>query len=73
MRVKAVPVNMLGEGDVVIGIESWQEIEPLKDEAHLVATQECSRGVAHLGEVVSIEKHSTTGRLGEPSDDVEQG
>jgi hypothetical protein len=71
--IESISVNVLGQSDVVVGIESGKQIETLKDEADFVAAQQSARGVAHGSEVVAIEEHASGGGLCEASNHVQHG
>ena len=73
VRVKAVPVDVLGESDIVAGVEGGEEIVFLEDKTDFVAAQEGSRRVAHGGEIVAVEQDAASGGLSEAADDVEHG
>src|SRR6202167_3411146 len=47
MRIESISVDVLGQGDVVIRVESREQIETLKDETNFVAAQEGARRRAH--------------------------
>ena len=72
VRIESISVDVLGERDVVIRVESGKQIEALKYEADFVAAQEGSRGIAHGGEVVAIEQHASARGLREAAHHVQQ-
>ena len=73
MRIESVSVNVLGQSDVVVRVESGEQIKTLKDEADFVAAQQSARGIAHGREVVAIEKHASGGGLREAANHVQHG
>ncbi len=73
VRIETISVDVLGERDVVIGVESGQKIEALKYEADFVAAQKGSGGIAHGGKVVAIEQHASARGLRETAHHVEHG
>ena len=72
MRIEAVAVNELGDGDVALRVQGGKQIESLEDEADFVAAQLGARGVAHLGEVVAVHKNVAARSLRKPADHVKQ-
>src|SRR5271155_1012626 len=73
VRIESISVNVLGQSDVVVRVESGEQIKTLKDEADFVATQQSARRVAHGGEVVAIEQHAPGGGLREAANYVQHG
>jgi hypothetical protein len=73
MRIEAISMDELGDGDVAFGAERRKQIETLKDEADFVAAQAGALGVAHGGEFVAIDEDSASGSLRHTADYVEQG
>ena len=73
VRIEAVSVDELGDGDVAFGAQSRKQIETLKDEADFVATEPGAFGVAHGGEFVAVNEDGAFGSLGHAADYVEQG
>jgi len=73
VRVKAISVNELRDGDVAFGRESRKQIETLEDEADFVATEPGALGVAHGGEFVAVDEDRAFGSLRHAADYVEQG
>src|SRR5579862_6778312 len=63
---------MLGQGDIVVGVERKKQIESLEDETYIVAAQQGARSIAHFGEVVSIEQNAAAGRLSQAADHVQE-
>ena len=72
VRVKAVAVNVLRDGDVAAGVERRQQVEPLKNEADLVPPQLGAFGVAHGGQIVAVHQDAPPRSLRQPSQHIEQ-
>src|ERR1700690_2702889 len=72
VRIEAVAVNVLREGDVVVGVEGRQQVEFLKDEADLVTPQQGARRIAHRGEIVAIEQDASSRGLSQPPHYVQE-
>ena len=73
VRIKAISVDELRDGDVAFGAEGGKQIETLKDEANFVATKPGALGVAHGGEFVAVDEDRAFGSLRHAADYVEQG
>ena len=73
MRIESISMNVLSQSDVVVRIESGEQIKTLKDEADFVAAKQSARGIAHGGEVVAIEEHAPGGSLREAANHVQHG
>ena len=58
VRIETISVNMLSESDVVIGVQSREQIETLKDESHFVAAEQSAFGIAHRGEIIAVQQHA---------------
>ncbi len=71
VRVETVTVNVLREGDIVIGVERGQQIEALKDKAYLVPAKQCTRRIAHGSEIVAVEQYTSARSLRQTSDHVQ--
>ena len=72
VRIEAIPVNELRDGDVALGGEGRKQIETLKDEADFVATEPGALGVAHGGKFVAVDEDRAFGSLRHAADYVEQ-
>jgi hypothetical protein len=73
MRIESISVDMLCQSDVVVRVESGEQIETLKDKTNFVTAQQSARGIAHSGEVVAIEQDASGGGLGEAANHVQHG
>src|ERR1700691_556410 len=73
MRIESISVDVLGQGDVVIRVESREQIKSLKNKANFVAAQQSARRIAHGSEVVTIEKDASGGSLGQAANHVQHG
>ncbi len=71
MRIESVRANVLGENDIVVGVERGQEIEALEDKANFVAAQHGAGGVGHGGEIVAVEKDFPARGLRQAANHVE--
>ena len=71
VRIESVSANVLGEDDVVVGVERGQKVEALKNEADFVAAQHRAGCVGHSGEIVAIEKDFPARGLGQATNHVE--
>ncbi len=54
MRVKAVAMNVLRDGNVASSGERWKQIETLEDETDLAAAKFGARRIAHFGQIVAV-------------------
>ena len=72
VRIKAVAVDVLGNGDVAESVESGQQVEALEDEAHLVTPQLGALGVGHRRQVVAVHQHAPAAGPGQTANHVEQ-
>ena len=72
MRVEAVAVNILCDGDVAFRGHSGQQIEALKDETDFAAAELGAFAVGHCSEIVAVHQNCSTGRGGEAADRVEK-
>ena len=54
VRVEAVAVNMLRDGDIPAGIERRQQVEPLEYEANFVPSKLGTLSVVHGCEVIAV-------------------
>src|SRR5207249_4366403 len=73
VRVEAIPLNVLGDGDVLPRRQGRQQVEALEHEADLVASKPRTVSVAHGGEIVPIHADVAAGRTGQSAQDVKQG
>lgn len=73
MGIKAVTVNVLGERDIVIGVEGGEQVETLKDEADFVAAKKGTGRIGHGGQIVAVEQDASAGGLREAANDVQHG
>ena len=73
VRIEAISVNELRDGDIAFSAERRKQIETLEDEADFVATEPGAFGVAHGGEFIAVDEDRTFGSLGHTADYVEQG
>ena len=72
MRIEAVAVNELRDGDVALGVQRGKQIKSLEHETDFVPAQFGARGVAHLGEVVAVHEDVAARGLRKAADHVEQ-
>ena len=68
VRVEAVAVNKLRNGDVALGCERRKQVEALEDETDFTPAEFGARRVAQRGEVIAVHQDFATRRLREPSD-----
>ena len=73
VRIEAIAVNMLRDGDIAAGVERRQKVEPLKYEADLMPPQLGPFGVAHGDQIVAVHQDVPPRSLRQPSEHVEQG
>ena len=73
VRIESISVNVLGQSDVVVRIESGEQIETLKHEADFVTAKQSARGIAHGGKVVAIQEHASGSGLCETANHVQHG
>src|SRR6266850_1160600 len=69
VRVKAVAMNELRDGDVALCRKGREQIEALEDEADLVAAQFGARCVTQGRQIIAVYQDLPTGRLRQPADD----
>ena len=72
VRIEAVAMNILSDGDVASGGERGEKIEALENEADLAAAELGALGVSHGGEVVAIDIDFAARGLREAADDVKE-
>jgi hypothetical protein len=72
VRVEAVAVDVLRDGNVAVSVERGQQVEALEDETHLVPAQLGAFGVAHRREVVAVHQHAPPSGLRQPANHVKQ-
>ena len=73
MRVETVPMNKLRDGDIPLGRQGGEQIEPLKDKADFVAAQFGARSVAQFGKVIPVDEHLAAGSLRQAANHIQQG
>src|SRR6202007_409534 len=72
MRIEAVSVNELGDGDVAFGGQGRQQIEALEHETDFMGAELGTRRVAELRQIISVDEHAATRGLRQSADDVEE-
>src|SRR5205085_2409617 len=72
MRVEAVAVNKLRDGDVAFGSQSGKQIEALENETDFVAAELRALPVAQCREVVAVNQDFATRRLRQAADHVKK-
>ena len=65
--------DMLGDSDILLGVQGRQQVEPLEHEADLGLAQLGPFRVGHVGQVVTIDLHRAARRGKHAPHDVEQG
>ena len=72
VRIEAVAVNVLRDGDIAAGVERRQKVESLKYEADLESPQLGPLRVAHGGQIVAVHQDAPPRSLRQPSEHVKQ-
>src|SRR3984893_19168178 len=72
VRVEAVAVNELGDGDVALGGQGGQQIETLENEIDLVAAELGARGITELGPIVPVHQDAASRGLCQSANNVEE-
>src|SRR4029077_3538019 len=67
-----VAVDELGDGNITLGRQCWEQIETLKDETNLAAAQFRARSVAQFRKIIAVDQHFATGSLRQAANHVEQ-
>ena len=73
VRVEAVTMNELRDGDVALCGESGKQVETLENEADFAAAEFGARGVAQLREIIAVDQDFAARRLRQAADDIEEG
>src|SRR5712675_787998 len=73
VRVEAVAVNELCDGDVAFCGESGEQIEEMENEANFVAAELCERSISEFSQVVAVDQDAATRRLRQSADHVKKG
>ena len=72
VRIEAVAVNELGDGDVAFGGQGREEIETLENETDFVAAQLGARRVAQCREIVAVNQDFAARGLRQSADQVQE-
>src|SRR5271163_774825 len=72
MRIEAVAVDVLSNGDIAFGGERRKEIKALKNEADFMAAELSPLCVRHRGKIVAVHENITARGLREAANDIEK-
>lgn len=72
VRIEAVAMNVLRDGDISLGSEGRKKVEALEDESDFVTAQLGTLGVGHRGEIVAVDKNAAARSLCQTADDVKE-
>ncbi len=72
VRVEAVSMDELRDGDIAFGCERGEQIEALKNETDFAAAEFGARGICQSGEVIAVDENFAARGLRQPADHVEK-